>query len=64
MITRRKNVTDLHFTAEKLAATLSELASHAKPGSIVSVEAIRRAMGITLPEKKAQPVEEAATEAK
>ncbi|XP_003747742.1 bromodomain-containing protein 7 [Galendromus occidentalis] len=50
--------------AEKLAATLSELASHAKPGSIVSVEAIRRAMGITLPEKKVQPIEEPFTEAK
>lgn len=35
--------------AEKIAKTLSELASHAKPGSIVSVEAIRKAMGINYP---------------
>ncbi|KAM7283800.1 bromodomain-containing protein 7 [Ixodes scapularis] len=35
--------------AEKVAKTLSELASHAKPGSIVSVDAIRKAMGINYP---------------
>lgn len=35
--------------AEKIAKTLSELASHAKPGSIVSVDAIRKAMGINYP---------------
>ncbi|XP_037283411.1 bromodomain-containing protein 7 isoform X2 [Rhipicephalus microplus] len=41
--------------AEKIAKTLSELASHAKPGSIVSVEAIRKAMGINYHPPTATP---------
>ncbi|XP_022648096.1 bromodomain-containing protein DDB_G0270170-like isoform X3 [Varroa jacobsoni] len=55
-MTQGPSPTELQL-AEKLAATLSELASHAKPGSIVSVDAIRRAMGITLlpPNQQTKP---------